>query len=208
MYLLRVILPDRPGSLGAVATALGGVGADIEAFEIIERRTGFAVDDIMVGLPPGVPADRLITACQSLPGVEVLFINRFPGAWGLLGDMDVLDQMVASPVEAESILADAAQQVVRAHWAIVVDLDNGAVRHATELAPELTAETLPLLGDLSILDTRELTEGWLTGWGLTHVAIAPFRNRHAIVMARHGGPAFLPSELTRLRILATITHDS
>jgi len=29
-FLLRVELPDVPGSLGAVATALGAVGADIE----------------------------------------------------------------------------------------------------------------------------------------------------------------------------------
>ena len=32
---MRVTLPDRPGSLGAVATAMGGVGADINAVEIV-----------------------------------------------------------------------------------------------------------------------------------------------------------------------------
>ena len=29
VFLLRIALPDRPGSLGAIATAMGTVGADI-----------------------------------------------------------------------------------------------------------------------------------------------------------------------------------
>src|SRR5680860_290929 len=37
-FLLRVELPDVPGSLGVLATALGDAGADIEAIEIIEHR--------------------------------------------------------------------------------------------------------------------------------------------------------------------------
>ena len=36
-YLLRLVLPDRPGALGAVATALGHAGADIMSVDIIER---------------------------------------------------------------------------------------------------------------------------------------------------------------------------
>ena len=34
-YLLRVELPDVPGSLGAVAAAIGRAGGDIEASEIV-----------------------------------------------------------------------------------------------------------------------------------------------------------------------------
>ncbi|HEY3004627.1 MAG TPA: ACT domain-containing protein, partial [Kribbellaceae bacterium] len=50
MFLLRLILPDRPGSLGTVASALGEVGADIHAIEIVEHRRddGTAVDDVVV----------------------------------------------------------------------------------------------------------------------------------------------------------------
>ena len=39
-YLLRIVLPDRPGALGAVATALGAVGADILSLDVIERSPG------------------------------------------------------------------------------------------------------------------------------------------------------------------------
>ncbi|KHL17849.1 UNVERIFIED_CONTAM: amino acid-binding protein, partial [Mumia flava] len=51
-FLLRIELPDVPGSLGAVASALGEAGADIHAIEIVEHRSdGKAVDDVLLELP-------------------------------------------------------------------------------------------------------------------------------------------------------------
>jgi hypothetical protein len=35
VLLMRVALPNRPGSLGAVATALGSIGAQINLVEIV-----------------------------------------------------------------------------------------------------------------------------------------------------------------------------
>ncbi len=61
-YLLRVQLPDRPGSLGALALALGSVGADILSLDVVERGAGFAVDDLVVEVPQGALPDTLITA--------------------------------------------------------------------------------------------------------------------------------------------------
>ena len=57
-FLLRVVLPDKPGSLGAVATALGNAGADILGVDVVERADGHAIDDLAVELPPGAPAGR------------------------------------------------------------------------------------------------------------------------------------------------------
>ena len=39
-YLLRVELLDRPGSLGALAVALGSVGGDILSLDVVERSSG------------------------------------------------------------------------------------------------------------------------------------------------------------------------
>ncbi|MCW2838256.1 MAG: amino acid-binding domain protein, partial [Marmoricola sp.] len=36
-YLLRVELPDVPGSLGRLASAIGSAGGNIDAIEIVER---------------------------------------------------------------------------------------------------------------------------------------------------------------------------
>ena len=53
MFLMRITLPDRPGSLGSVATAMGSVGADINAVEIVEKKSDESVvDDFIVDLPP------------------------------------------------------------------------------------------------------------------------------------------------------------
>ncbi|MFA6577150.1 MAG: ACT domain-containing protein, partial [Nocardioides sp.] len=47
--MLRVKLPDVPGSLGRLATAVGEAGGDIEAIEIVEKHhDGTAVDDVLL----------------------------------------------------------------------------------------------------------------------------------------------------------------
>jgi ACT domain-containing protein len=56
-YLMRVELPDVPGSLGRVASAIGEAGGDIEAIEIVEKRDGFAVDDVLLEIPSGTMPD-------------------------------------------------------------------------------------------------------------------------------------------------------
>ena len=61
-FLIRVQLPDRPCALGAVATALGRAGGDIDSVDIVERGPGTAVDDLVVDLPPGGLPDGLVTA--------------------------------------------------------------------------------------------------------------------------------------------------
>ena len=64
---MRITLPDRPGSLGSVATAMGSVGADINAVEIVEKKSdGSVVDDFIVDLPPNQLPETIVTACQNL----------------------------------------------------------------------------------------------------------------------------------------------
>ena len=77
-YLLRVELPDVPGSLGRVASAIGEAGGDIEAIEIVEHRgEGTAVDDVLLEMAHGVMPDSVVSACNQLDGVHVLWISRY-----------------------------------------------------------------------------------------------------------------------------------
>ena len=63
---------------------MGGVGADINAVEIVEKRAdGSVVDDFIVDLPPNQLPETLVTACQSLAGVRVEWIARYPEGGGL-----------------------------------------------------------------------------------------------------------------------------
>lgn len=206
VFLMRVVLPDRPGSLGAVATAMGAVAADINAVEIVEKYDGYAVDDFMVALPAGVAADSLVSACTSVPGVEVVWVSHYPESWGLQGDVDVLNAMTEEPERAETILTMAAPTIFRATWAMLVDRSTGKVLTRTDLAPDLDADAIGVLGPLDGARDGELPDGWLPGWGETLVALAPFRTDTTIVLARRGGPEFLKSELARLRHLAALAQ--
>ena len=204
VFLMRVVLPDRPGSLGAVATAMGTVGADISAVEIVEKYEGYAVDDFMVDIPPGTLPDALVTACITIPGVQVIWMSHYPESWGLQADVDVLNQMTEEPERAEVILTEAAPAVFRVSWAVKINRASGRVEARTDLAPEVPAIDLSLLGPLTETRSVELPEGWLPGWPETLVAIAPLRDDSAIMLARKGGPEFIKSELARLRHLAAL----
>ncbi|MFZ1410532.1 MAG: amino acid-binding protein [Micropruina sp.] len=206
MFLLRVVLPDRPGSLGAVATAMGTVGADINAVEIVEKYQTYAVDDFMVEIPQGTLPDMLITACESISGVKVLWFSYYPESWGLQSDVDVLNDMTENPERAEDILIQAAPAVFRCHWALKVDQTTGAVLARTDTAPDDIPDAVSLLAPLTEVHLSELDEGWLPSWPETLIAVAPFKNDSAIVLARKGGPEFIKSELARLRHLAALAQ--
>lgn len=204
MFLMRLALPDRPGSLGAVATAMGTVHADINAVEIVEKYEGFAVDDFMLDLPSGVQPDALITVCSTIPGVEVLWLSHYPEQWGLQADVDVLNHMTEYPERAEEILTQEAPEVFRVSWAVLIDRERGLVTTKTDLAPDLDAPGVTRLGLLTETRADELPDGWLPGWGETLIAVAPFKSGSSIVLARRGGPEFLKSELARLRHLTAL----
>jgi len=49
--VLTLRLPDRPGALGAVASRIGAVGADITDVRVASRRAGVAEDVFHLDLP-------------------------------------------------------------------------------------------------------------------------------------------------------------
>ncbi len=120
-FLLRVELPDVPGSLGALATALGGAGADIEAIEIVEHRAdGKAVDDVLLELPPSVMADALVTACHELDGVRVHWISRYNAGANLSMDLEAVEQFTSEPQHAVERLVEVVPATFRTDWAMAL----------------------------------------------------------------------------------------
>ena len=204
-FLLRVELPDVPGSLGAVATALGSAGADIGAIEIVEHRTeGVAVDDVLCELPPSVQPDALVSACHRLDGVRVLWVSRYTAAASLQLDLEAVESLTERPRQAVSRLAEVVPATFRCDWAMV--LRPGApdgtvdVLGASGAAPEPLAESAAwLVGDRP----RRMDE--VAAWPDTLLAIAPLRDADAwVVLGRRGGPELLDSELARLGHLAAL----
>lgn len=71
IFRLHVSLPDRPGSLGAVASAIGFAGGDIRGLVVMKSEEGRGYDDITVAIPGSDPTD-LLNILSDIGGVEVL----------------------------------------------------------------------------------------------------------------------------------------
>jgi hypothetical protein len=206
VFLMRVRLSDRPGSLGAVATAMGRVGGDINAVEIVEKGDGVVIDDFIVDLPPGALPENIITACQALEGVRVEWISRYPEGGGLQSDLEALERMTADPAHAAETLVSLCPVVFRSHWATLLQVEDGSVRpiYSTTLAPDLTPEVAATFGPFETTHRVDLPSGWSPGWGDTTLVVTPLTGDRAIVIGRLGGPSFLESEIARLHHLAAL----
>ena len=148
-YLLRVQLEDRPGSLGSLAVALGSVGADILSLDVVERSSGYAIDDLVVDLPPGAMPDMLITAAENLKGVYVDAIRPHTGLLEAHRELELIDHVAAADGKTKrlQVLADEAPRVLRVGWCTVVrqteaGLERIVGSHGT---PETHMEQVPWL---------------------------------------------------------------
>ncbi|MDN5748294.1 MAG: amino acid-binding protein [Pseudonocardia sp.] len=209
-FLLRVVLPDTPGSLGAVATALGNAGADILGVDVVERAHGHAVDDLAVELPSGRPPDVLITAAESVPGVEVESVRPHSGKLDTHNELELIEAITVDPGNGLRLLAEGVPRIFRAGWALVAARDGTHSFRLAEstAAPETRAGDLPWLPLTHPIVVDPAVHWVPEPWTAldTELAAAPFGPSapHALVVGRPGGPAFRPSELARLAHLAGI----
>jgi hypothetical protein len=74
LFTLQVSLPDRLGSLGMLASAIGSAGADIRGLVVLKSEGGTGYDEITVAVPGTDPSD-LVEILNSIGGVEVLSIE-------------------------------------------------------------------------------------------------------------------------------------
>jgi hypothetical protein len=203
-YLLRLVVPDRPGILGAVATALGDARIDIVSVDVLERAGGVAVDDVVVDLPPGRLPDSLITVAQQVPGVTVESLRPFAGPLDTHRELELLDALArAAEGTAVKLLAAELPRVFHSGWAAVLEAegDSWRVGSSSEAAPSFDGVALPWmpLRGPRLLPSDEdwLPERWQEM--AIEMMAAPYGGPGcAVVLGRSGGPAFRRSELGRL----------
>jgi len=72
-YVLRLWLPDFPGTLGRVAAAIGQAGGDVIGIEILERGASMAIDELIVVIPSDAEnaMEQLIAEVSQVEGVAV-----------------------------------------------------------------------------------------------------------------------------------------
>lgn len=216
-YLLRVVLPDTPGSLGKLADALGSVEGNIQSVDVVHvfhsgEDAGTALDDLVVTLPSHALPDSLISAAESIPGVQVDSIRPFSGTVDRRGQIMTLASVAThknSTHKAVAELVEALPQSMTAGWAIALKTEPAAVRVAASGAsPEDDGSQpeIPQIDRARVLDPE--TESWIPDtWALLDAALAvtPIGDTGIIlVVGRPGGPDFLASEVEHLGHLGAI----
>jgi hypothetical protein len=202
-YLLRLVVPDRPGILGAVATALGEAGIDIISVDVLERGNGVAVDDIVVELPTDRVADSLITAATAVPGVQVESLRPFAGPLDTHRELDLLEALAPAGEGTAKVLAAELPRVFRSGWAVVLAGSSPEVTllAASDAAPSLEGVPMPWLPLTSPMllpsDAAWVPERWQE-MAVEMMAAPLDPGGTAVLLGRSGGPAFRRSELLRL----------
>ena len=210
-YLMRVQLPDRPGSLGSLAVALGSVGADILSLDVLDRGPGYAVDDLVIELPAGAMPDTLISAAEALSGVRVDTVRPHTGLLDARRELELIDHVAAARGRAGKlrVLVDEAPRVLRVGWCAVVQHSPAGVTRvaASAGAPETMVPEVPWL-PLQHPAVLDGSADWVPAlWRELDIALAaaPLGDPHtAVVLGRPGGPTFRPAEVARLGYLAGI----
>jgi len=208
-FLIRVVLPDRPGALGAVASALGHAGADILSVDIVERSAGQATDDLVVEVPSGRLPDSLVSAAASVPGVRVESIRPYAGVIDPFRELELLEKLAVSRDDAPTVLADGVCRLFRAGWALVLQAPQqegqpSVVLARSAAAPELSTLPSPWWppspGRSVEPDPSWAPEDWAKLD--TELAVVPLAGNGLLV----GRPAlrWLASEIIRLSHLASI----
>ena len=137
-FLVRVWLPDRPGALGAVASRIGAVRADVVGIDILERGAGRAIDELVVQLPDPTLVTLLAAEISQVDGVDVEDVRPAPARLydPRLDALETAALLVAASTPAELLceLTASARRDFEAEWAAAIDLDD-RVLLASEGAP-------------------------------------------------------------------------
>jgi hypothetical protein len=210
-FLLRIALPDRPGALGSVASALGAVGGDIVNLDVVERSADRAVDDLVIDFPHGGLADVLITAAASVEGVYVESIRPYAAVLDPYRELELLDSLVAAPDDAATLLCEGVVRVFRAGWSLILGpaepgADGVPVTATSTAAPQVDRLDVPWPNDkAAAFDELPLwaPHSWHTVG--TELAWCPVGRR--ALMAGRPAMRWLPAEVARLAHLCGIAGD-
>jgi len=208
LYLLRVSVPDRPGALGALASAIGEAGGDITAVDVVERGPSAAVDDVLVETPDAISADAILARLGSLPAIAIEAWQPFTEGDQLRDGLDIVDGLGSTASRALAAITRIAPAVLRARWVVIIDQVNGgvAITQASAGAPWVRWSTLPWL-PLPSAGIVDADPAWLPhDWGGDpQLAAAPVGDSQmALLAVRPTGPRFRSAEIAKLANLAAI----
>jgi hypothetical protein len=202
---LRISVPDRPGSLGRVTSAIGSAGGDIAKVDVLESEAGRALDDVFVTVRDAAHLGRLTGTVGALAGVVIVGVQSpAPPATGHT-DLELVQQVLSQPSRSLRTLVDGAPAALGADWAALLEFGpdhaQSAVIACSIRAPEPGAIVVaaPLrLGAVRLTDPA-------TGASYSGAALVPLAGTQVgLLLARESGVDFHRTELWRFGPLGAI----
>ena len=194
---IRLSVPDRPGSLGLVTSAIGSTGADIVKIDVLESESGRALDDVFVRVRDRTHLGGVTDALNAVPAVQVNAAQHpAPPVTGH-ADLELLGNVLSAPQLGLQILVDGAPHAFGVDWAAVVEYEAGeyagVVAAGTKApAPDEVRLTSPLR--LASLRTAAADGTPYGGSALVPLGTGPL----GLLLVRVEGPEFHHSELWRV----------
>lgn len=221
LFTLRISLPDRPGTLGSVATAFGKGGANILTLDVVDSAAGVAVDDLLVEAPEGMQ-QALRIAAELVPGLVVEELRPLEAFRDMLSPLELAAAMAETqnPNAVLDVLVERLPEALRSDWCVVLSAGNDEVNvmGSSLGAPSLagvSSSWLPLEGAMRLPPADWMPESWVAGpaardgQGKFELAAAPlFDSNTAALIGRRKGPQYRNSELVEFGLLARIATSS
>ena len=191
---LRVSVPDRPGSLAALTTALAAAGANVQSVAVVDREAGRAVDDLLLDWPYSRAWDVVTAAVDSCTGVRVHGLRHIAEP-SVTHDADLIGQVTAEPQRAMETVIDGLPHLLLADWCALFDRRHSQhPEYATPGSPVPLPDTDHPLGRPRTLSVN--------GESLLLAPVPSSQLR--VLVGRYAGPGFTRGEMHRCATLIAV----
>ena len=204
-FIVRLWLPDRPGTLGRVAAAIGQASGDVIGIEILERGAGMAIDELLVDLPDETSVEAMLSQIALVEGVAIEDVHPVASD---RSDQSVLALEVAASTmeapEAERLvhLCRRIRDMLEAEWCAVLRDGTAAPLAVAGAIPDLAWVVAFLEG------TRHLEPSESMQSTLSDVAWAWIPNLDAALVCQRARGAFHWRERQHLQLIARIVSTA
>ena len=199
-FVIRLWLPDRPGTLGRVAAAIGRAGGDVVGIEILERGAGMAIDELTVLVDEPRVIDAVVAELSTVDGVAVEDVHAVEPdrpEHGVLA-LDVVSAVVSVTDDPQrlTLLCRGLGDLLEADWIAVVDTASRAVVVEEGRVPDPAWLIAFLVGTNHLPSAAEHTP--------SDVIWAPLAGAELVVAAERAGRAFRARERQQVERIGRI----
>jgi len=198
--VVRVLLPDRPGALGAVASRIAAAQGDIVGVDVLERSGSVAVDEFFVDVASADVIPLLVREIEAVDGASVEEAREVDAhSEPLLDALASAESLVSTKTHAELFdrLVTLVNAEFAAEWSALV----------TESAVLATAGPTPELDMLLALRAGVAASPAVASGtvGPSDLLVAPLAGLEASLLVSRSGSPIRQTERGQCCGLARIT---